>query len=350
MDAATITPAEIMAIPATAPEQLYPADINDAKQLYRRLAQRFHPDKDASNKDVFQKVKALYELAIERLSNDAWNYPGITLFHTIDGRKFRLKYLARHDFEMGSMYASKLNVVFAIDNAYSDLYESGLRVLRSHNKVPVEMHNQSKICMPAIVDDIKCTNQRLLILTTPNASINLRDVLNHYGGAIDPAHVAWMVSRMCNIRCLLHYGLNVAHGDLSPDTLFISPAEHTACLFGGWWYSTVLGEPIQALPPRTLAVAGASLVASQGQKPLAGRVLTGELVRATGRELLGDLHGSRLLLNKAIPPPMLHWLRTPTTQGPFEDYKEWVEQVLPAAFGKRKFVVMPLTTEQVYGA
>ncbi len=36
-----------------------------------------------------------------------------------------------------------------------------------------------------------------------------------------------------------------------------------------------------------------------------------ELIRALGRELLGDVTGARLAREKAAPPPMIDWLRLP---------------------------------------
>ena len=71
-----------------------------------------------------------------------------------------------------------------------------------------------------------------------------------------------------------------------------------------------------------------------------------ELIRATGRELLGDISGIRLR-DPSIPRPMAEWLRYPSAGSALADYRFWRE-VLIASFGGRRFVRLDVTPEKMY--
>jgi hypothetical protein len=73
-----------------------------------------------------------------------------------------------------------------------------------------------------------------------------------------------------------------------------------------------------------------------------------ELIRATGREALGDPVGTRLSRDDAIPRPFAAWLRTPGSGDPVEDYRDW-SAVLTESFGARRFVEMPIKASDIYG-
>ena len=73
-----------------------------------------------------------------------------------------------------------------------------------------------------------------------------------------------------------------------------------------------------------------------------------ELIRALGRELLGDISGARLMREKAAPPPMLDWLRLPAPQSAVDDYHTWQRQVLTASFGERRFMKLDLSADDLY--
>lgn len=338
--------AEILKIPDNTPELLYSADPDKAKAQYRKLAMQYHPDRAPGQEAVFKKVKELYECAERKLVAGTWQIPGLAVFRT-GATMYQFKYLVRHDFDLGTEYVGTGVVAYEITDANADLFDNAVRTIEAI-KVPEKHRAQGVICLPQLKTHCKLLNgNHLLVIAKDPDTLRLRDVLGHYKGKIPIKHAAWMVSRMCNIRALLQYGTELAHGDLSPDTLYINPAKHTMAVVGGWWYAHRLGTRIRALPPRTMGLVGAGL----GKAPIADAVLPGELVRATGRELLGDINGSRLLLDKDIPDRIVSWLRGPATPSAYSEFTDWVDKVLPAVFGpKRPFIEMPLTERDLYGS
>ncbi len=51
---------------------------------------------------------------------------------------------------------------------------------------------------------------------------------------LHPRHVAWMISRMENLCCLLEFN-ELDHKHMDENNLFINPKTHEAYLYGGWW-------------------------------------------------------------------------------------------------------------------
>jgi len=73
-----------------------------------------------------------------------------------------------------------------------------------------------------------------------------------------------------------------------------------------------------------------------------------ELIRLIGRTLLGDPGGTRLLRDPAVPAALARWVTTPGADDGIEDYADWA-RARDAAFGPRRFVVLDLTPQAIYG-
>ena len=145
-----------------------------------------------------------------------------------------------------------------------------------------------------------------------------------------------------NLVCYLEYA-GLTHNDISPDTYFISPLRHSGALLGGWWYATETGNRIKKLNARSYRLLPPDIRAAKN----ADNRLDFELVRATGREMLGDITGVKLESMNVAPKAMVDWLRFVSTGNAIEDYERWGD-VLQASFGPRRFVEMKLTADVLY--
>ena len=182
-----------------------------------------------------------------------------------------------------------------------------------------------------------------MVLKKDPDMILLRDVLNHQKGKIEPVHAAWMVSRLHNFGCYLQWA-GLTHNAISVDTCFISPKDHAIGLYGGWWYAAKEGDKLKALPPKTVAVTPPSIL----DNPKATARIDMALIRATGREILGDATGMRLIGDKTIPKPFSQWVNGASSGDANQDYKIWSSDVLIKSFGARRFVEMKLTPNDIY--
>ena len=53
-------------------------------------------------------------------------------------------------------------------------------------------------------------------------------------GCLDPRDVAWVISRMENLCCLLEYS-EMGHGGMDLESFFINPFTHQGMLYGSWY-------------------------------------------------------------------------------------------------------------------
>lgn len=342
IDIYTLTASQLLAI--SVPEKLFSKE--NTKREWQKLTSLWHPDKhpdkDAS---VLAHINLLYEAAIKKKNDNDWVIPGQLEFATIDGRKFSIRYRKHHQFELGDMYISDTVVAYVLSKGNEDLANHSKKMTSSFRYAAPKMKDEYARYLPEPILQSKLIDGRSVIVYKKTEDVFLlRDVLTTFHGKMEPTQVAWIMSRMYNLSCYLKFA-GVAHNHISPDTIFVSPKHHSIMLLGGWWYSAEVGKKLVAVPKRTIEQAQPDLL-----KAKVGDVTTDSyLIKATGRELLGDVNGTKLIMDKAIPRTMLTWLRTPGNGKPVKDYKDWYEKILPDSFGPRKFVELIVNEHEVYG-
>src|ERR1019366_9493031 len=135
-------------------------------------------------------------------------------------------------------------------------------------------------------------------------------------------HVAWILSRLHNLACYLHVS-KLVHHEISLDTVFINPKDHSVALLGGWWYARPSGASLKQVSKRTHGL----LPWKAQLKKKATRLTDSELFRATGRELMGT---------RKKPKAMVDYLNTVTLDNAIKNFSEW-STMLEESFGPRKF-------------
>lgn len=343
---------QILAIPLGEPGRLFKANADWQQKQYRQLAAKWHPDRRNGNASVFAHVQALYIAAQAMLAAGHWEAPGEIHFKTVKGSLVTLKYRRKHVLDWGEMYIGDHIVSLAFTDENKDLSEQYVRMATGFKFIDARVKEDHLPCLPFIkrpnIDVLSGADRHWIIVHKPGEVAQmpdllcLRDVLAHYKGAMPPTHVAWVVSRLLALGTYL--GLpklgNLMHGDIGLDSVFIQPADHRVALLGGWQFAARLGDRIKALPARSQALGLGPGIAKHSD--------TSTLIRATGIELLGSTcGGSDLIRNKAIPKPMLSWLRSVGTEKPLDEFRQW-RTVLEASFGPRKFIKMDLTAEMLY--
>jgi len=338
-----LTEAQILAIPVDMPERLFTGVRPAAKAQWQRLRSKWHPDTNSVNPAVMAHINALYDRAMDAIDGGTWRGMGQLMFADVRGHNFAFGYLKSEEFELGRAYIGKSVLAYYIRDEYADL----VRVAQDHMErhftfADGHLKAEHSRHLPRLQRLIQVKTGYYLVIEKNPAYLRLSDVLTHLGGKIEERHVAWILSCLYNLNCYLKLA-GLVHCDISPRNVFIHPADHDAALFGGWWYARREGERLIALPPRTVQY-GTPLLPD---KKAIDR-MNSELIKATGRELLGDTIGSRLLSMK-YPKPLVHWLRSTAYLPAFEEYADW-SRVLKESYGPRKFVELKLTAEDIYVA
>jgi len=346
-DFATLSAATLLAMPENRPERLFAGGPDQVRKAYRLLAMKWHPDRssDPDALAVFQHIGRLAGQAQERIRLGDWPCPGTAGFAALDGRRYQINYLRRHRFELGTLYVANRVVAFEIAAEHADLVAQAEHTIAALRYADDGMRAQVAAHLPAypFAGAFRTATAFVVVLRKSPDQLLLRDVLEHFQGRLDARHVAWVVSSLLNLCCYLQYA-GLAHNALSPDTCFMSPRAHSVALLGGWWYAARIGERMRAAPAATLAWGPYGLHDS-GRADIRTDL---ELVRALGRELLGDVGGTRLARDHAAPRAMIDWLRLPASSDPIEEYRTWRTRVLHDSFGARRFAELPLTPSDIY--
>lgn len=337
-----LTEAKILSI--SVPELLFSGELATAKAEYRKLVSMWHTDSNPGvNPKVITHINVLYDLAVKKLEKGEWVIPGLFQFDTVQGKKFQLKYKRKHVIDVGDMYVGDSFIAFSVFKTEADLVVSGKKVISNFQFATESMREEMSKFLPEIHADHETADRRVIIVKkTPDVFL-LRDVIDHFKGKIDPKHAAWIISRLYNLACYLKFS-KLVHCGISPTSVFISPKFHSALLLGDWWYTTPESSKMVALPSTTInLLTDAELKAKEAKFKL-----DLEAIRAIGREMLGDRHGSKLLMDKSLPKAFVSWARSPATGDAFKEYEYWQGTVLIESFGKRKFIELDLSSSDIY--
>ncbi|MBU9200202.1 hypothetical protein KTD31_02125 [Burkholderia multivorans] len=339
------TAAEILAIPEDEPEKLFSRP-DTAKHDARVLFKAWHPDhcSDPRADEVFHRLRVLAEAAERKIEAGTWEVPGLLRVRSTAGAEFEVRYARKLALEVGTMYVSKTLVGFDIQTDNLDLLASAEAQWSALTYATPAMRAEFERYFPAVMKKVETATGAFLVLRKDPGVLLLDDVLAYYKGAMPPRHVAWVISRLLNIACFLEVQGKLSHNAIGPDTVFISPAQHTAHLLGGWWFATGLGTRLTAASQRMVRCAPPDVL----QKKVGDSRTDMEMIKALGRELLGDPTGVRLAKDSAVPPALVTWLQLSTHQSAVATYKDWQERVLIEAFGQRKFVPMDVTHDMLY--
>ncbi len=338
------------------PEALFSRFPQEAKKEYRILAMQWHPDTHSSNQatEVFTHIAALYRESKRKQETGTWNEPlekaeeeesGIKKFRCLGSGAIKsINFLSARPFELGTMYIADQCVSFEVQNEFTDLFHNARKIIRNLGFTNQEMAIEMSKCLPYIDEIIQTDHSNILCIRKTPDQLLLADVIKHMGNKLEPIdHIGWILNVLFNISCYLKWS-GLTHNDISPETFFISPLRHSGMLLGGWWYATAEGKAFHALPDRSMKFLPDSLISKQ----IAGEHGDIELIKAVGREILGDKTGASSTLDKAIPPELAKWLNSPSTQGSIRTYKTWKYKVLKESFGEAKFVEMRLDSSNLY--
>lgn len=336
----TLSAEALLAIPLSAPERLFTGDEKRARREFRTLASLWHPDRNSCLKaaEVFQHLHQLYKAALRELQGGVWRTSEWLTLWGLDGTCHEIRYRWERPFELGRLFISANAVTWLVEKEYADLFHNAVAAISALRFADQNMAAEMRPNLPEVLAHFETRTYFVLILRKAPDLLPLRETLNYFSGRMDARHTAWVISSLLNLACYLDYA-KLTHNAISTDSYFVSPQRHSGALLGGWWYAVRQGQQMKAAPAITMQYVPYAVMRHQRSDIRTDL----ELVRALGRELLGDITGMRLARDKAAPPSLLEWLRTPATSSPIDEYQTWQCQVLQESFGERRFVRLNLS-------
>ena len=318
-------------------EDIFENDKEKVRSLYRELAKKYHPDvsTDKNSAVYFAKITELYNEALEKIDKGIWFEKDVLILENIKGKKYKLKYLKKHSFELGFFYVGRQHIIYVLERKNKKYLDNALNVLKSLKYADASMEKEFKRYFPEVVDNFELkTGEYCLVLKKDSTDFLLSDFLEYYsnqGKELDVKHCAWVVSRLSNICCFLKYN-HLVHNGISLINCFISPKYHTIMLFGGWWYCVPEGEKLIGTQKSVYDV----MPVKEKSEKISTYQTDLECVKQIGRQL-----------NKNLPKPFENWVNKAATKDAFKEFDSW-NQALYDSFGERKFIVLDISEKDIY--
>ena len=233
-----------------------------------------------------------------------------------DGEDVVISYLYKAKEGQVTSYFTRYNVIYHFPKTFNNhtditderalhgnLTSKAINGLSKLNYPQADLKHLEK-CFPQYQGTIDLDDKSLLLIFKKPEEFYPLELF----GALSKEHVAWIISRLENICCVLEYS-GLVHGDIKPDSICINPRTHEAMLFGAWWD---ISEKKRSLLP------GAN-------KDLVDLRKTAKMILGYDADLKKDSF-ERFLSEKP-------------THDAYKDFENW-DKVIEDAFGGRRFTKM----------
>ncbi len=228
-----------------------------------------------------------------------------------DGHPIEIRYLYERVTDEYVMYVTKENVLFCFNEEHREdarLFTEGIKRVRFPNE---EMRKKMHYYFPDECDTYFLTDHQVMV-----AIKRVRDVYPlELSFALDEKHMAWIVSRLENMSCVLEYS-GISFSKVLLSDLFFDPEHHQVFLYGGW--QRVITKAI----PTEVSMA----------------------IRDIAMNVCGYTKNT---LPKDFILPLREFMCSQPQQNAAADFGYW-DSCLDRAFGKRRFAKMEVDEQQIY--
>ena len=260
----------------------------------------FFSDAEFKGNEVFRKkLVAYYKAEAEKKDFD---YGKDFLFAAEDtadfslqeGESLQIDYMKQYAGDGFTLYVAKESAVYVFAReADADAFLAGLRRM-----VFPEADMKLSRSFPELKMELALAGGGTALVFARRPNFYPAEMFAPYASE----YLAWVISRMENICCALAYA-GLAHGDITPASVWVNPVTHEGALFGDW----------------------------RGVKTLRGT----EDLKALRRTAIA------LAENTREPAALYRFLNTPPAADAFADFAAW-DKVIEDGFGGHKFVKMNL--------
>lgn len=316
---------------------LFPYGEDKVKAKYKELAREWHPDRNRNpdSPEVFTKITELYRRALQLLEDGQWEKTDFVLIGKTDGKKIALNYENSFTFELGTCYAAKTKVVYVLGSDKEKYYQNAVRRIKGLGYKDKKMKADLSRFLPEIYQTFRTNKGEYgIVLNKPEEAYPLKMVYESFGRQIEHRHVAWIMSRLCNLACYLKCS-GLVHNGINMNNCFIAPKTHSVLLPGGWWYATKEGESMVGTTKDIFGVMPVSAKSAKKSSPLTDL----EAIKLLGRQLLGETNCRKLSLDDTIPKPFVRFLTGGSGSDAYEEFSKW-DKALMDSYGERKFIPM----------
>ena len=255
-----------------------------------------------------------------------------------DGETIVINYLTKQRVDVCTMYVAKQHVIYVFAREHEKYIERYREMIGKIRYPSPEMERELSNYIPKPVTECRLADGSFFIAIEKQETIYPLRML----GTLLDRHVAWVISRMENLCCLLAYNDMVLNG-LIEDNLFVDPVNHQLYLYGGWWFAGFRGSETAGASKAVLPY----LEKRDEQKSRNSYKTDLESLRMVAVRLLGYQDRETLKADKLLPQAFREFLLREPKRDAMEDFAEW-DKVLEQSFGERKFIPLKITKEEIY--
>ena len=280
---------------------------------YKNFYQQMNRFLSGSESDRERQLKA----------DELWENARQDAFVCTDGRSVDVKWMHKQPFRGGEMLVARKNIVFHFfdGGAFAERFRRTVSFL----DYPSADTRKLSQFFPNVIGGFELMDGSCLLVVSKDMDEYPLSLFGQLGGR----HVAWIISRMENLCCVLEYN-SLVHPKISVDTLFINPYTHQACLYGGWW---------EAAKNNSLSADGSRVLTTAEN-------LTG--LRNTAANLLGYTSSKDVRANEDVPKALADFISSKPMSNAYDDFAYW-DDMLIKAYGERKFMNLSTSDGQIYG-
>lgn len=268
----------------------------------------FFADSELTGYREFRKQMLNYLKGVHDTKADAkkdegllWSHAEEAYFDTADGERITVRYLYSYEDEAGSVYLTRKNAIFVYSGDKKTYADKVLWSIKALSFPPADVKGLAD-CFPKLNGRYELADGGVMLAFT--RSENLFPLAMF--GSLEPEHVAWIISRLENICCVLTYS-ELVHGGISENSVWINPFNHHAVLMGHW--QSAMRTGISEMKENELADLSD--------------------IRKTADRCLGNRRDE-------APSEMTEFLRGKPSQDAYSDFEKW-DHVIDNGFGGRHF-------------
>lgn len=312
------------------------------KARYRELTKIYHPDAKNGDRDLFEHITELYKKALELIQDGKWEKSNYISLKTDKNKHLQITYQTKYQFELGICYVCCKHVIYILEKDKEKYYRNYLEKVKSLKYATPEMETVMKRTMPLIISNGRLdTGEYYIVLSKTEDVYPLKNLLS-YMNEIPGKHVAWIISRLSSICCYLEYN-HFVHNGIDINSCFVSPKYHSILLFGGWWYTSKIGDRLLGT---TKEIFDLMPVVAKTEKK-ANTITDLESVKLIGRTLFNEKTCRTLNERTDIPKPIKDFLIRGSGDDAITEMSIWDEN-LNKAYGQRKFIELNVTEKDIY--
>lgn len=178
--------------PNTKVGDIFPNDITQAKNIYRDLCKKYHPDTFADDRanDIISALTKLYNNAIKAIETGTWEKSNFIAIKTTKGTTLNINYLYHRVFELGEYYVCNQHIIYIFDFNKKKYYNNYIKQINKISYKDKKMEKYFKNLFPQVISEYNTLDNKHIIVISKTEDVyplravienvfnNLKEILN----------------------------------------------------------------------------------------------------------------------------------------------------------------------------